>query len=183
MAYGELGAGITRLRGEFGFESDDLTTYSAGAYINLTLAAGLNVQVEGRGYRVDWAGNFSASDTGAFAHVYWRDAERFAVGGFVGQTSLSLYGMLGNMLTGGAEAQAYLGALTLYGQAAGFDSKASSGWLYFNGYFLRGAARFFATPNLRLQFDAQWARIENSDSTDALSLVGTAEYRLTGTPL
>ena len=78
--------------------------------------------------------------------------------------------------------KAYLGDVTLYGQAGAFTSSASSGWLYFDGHFLRGTARYFATPNLRLQFDAQWASINNSDHTAAISLVGTAEYRLKNAP-
>jgi hypothetical protein len=177
-AYGELGGGWTDLRFANGFSTTGLTTLSGAAYANLSFAERWNVEVEGRGYALDHNGNSDAADAGGFIHVYWRDPDRFALGAFVGYDALTLYtAQHGDMVTGGAEAQLYLGNLTLYGQAAAFRSSASTGWLYFDGYFLRGSARYFATPNLRLQFDAQWAAINNSDHTSALTLVGTAEYR------
>jgi hypothetical protein len=183
MGYGEVGVGGTVLRGEFGFTSENLATYAAGAYVNFPFGRGWNIEAEGRGYWVDWAGSYSASDVGTFFHLYRRDPERFSVGGFAGHTALSLYGMQGSMWTAGAEAQAYLEKLTLYGQAGGFNSSATAGWLYFSGFFVRGTARAFPAPNLRLQFDAQWAVINNSDRTSALTLVGTAEYRFQNSPL
>jgi hypothetical protein len=180
--YGELGGGWTRLQAASGFSVDSLPTYAIGGVVNLPVANAWNLELEGRTFQVDPAATFSAFDTGAFAHFYYRDPMRYALGGFAGHTDLNLYGMTGSMWTAGGEAQAYLGQLTLYGQAAAFNSTTSSGWLYFTGYFARGTARYFATPNLRLEFDAQWAHLDNSDHTDALTLIGTAEYRFSGSP-
>jgi hypothetical protein len=114
--YGELAVGLTRLHAEdSGYTSDNLFTYSGGAYLNVPHGDRWNLEVEARGYRVDWAGSDSASDGGVFAHGYWRDPAHYALGAFGGYTALSLYGMQGNMLTSGAEALAYVDALTLYG--------------------------------------------------------------------
>jgi hypothetical protein len=182
-AYGELGAGWSHLHFANGFSVDGLTTLEGAGYANLSFAERWNIEVEGRGYQIDNAGSYTTSDSGVFAHLYWRDPEKASLGAFVGYDALGLYGMRGDMLSGGVEGQLYFGNLTLYGQGGWFNSSASSGWLYFNGGFVRGTARYFATPNLRFQFDAQWAALNNSDHTNALSLVGTVEYRLTSLPL
>jgi hypothetical protein len=176
--YGELGAGWTT--GDF--TANGLATYSAGGFLNLPFAERWNIEIEGRGYSIDPNG-YGASDMGGFAHLYWRDVDHFALGGFAGITQLGLYGMQGRMLTGGAEAQSYLGNLTLYGQAAAFStSRIDNGWLDFDGYFVRGSARYFATPNLLLQADAQLAEFDGFDHFAALSLRGLAEYRFSGAP-
>ena len=103
--YGELGLGWTGLQFANGFSQDGLFTFSGGAYLNLPFAERWNLEVEGRGYSIDRAGSYSASDIGGFAHLYWRDSERFAVGGFAGYTAIGLYGTRGEMLTAGMETQ------------------------------------------------------------------------------
>jgi hypothetical protein len=182
-AYGELGAGWARLHAASGSARDGLTTLEGAGYANLSFAERWNTEVEGRGYQIDNGGSQPVSDSGVFAHVYWRDPEKAALGAFIGYDALGLYGQHGDMVSGGVEGQLYFGNLTLYGQGGLFNSSASSGWLYFDGGFVRGTARYFATPNLRFQFDAQWAALNNSDHTYALTLVGTAEYRLNSLPL
>jgi hypothetical protein len=178
MGYGEVGIGVTTLRGEYGYTSDPMASYAAGAYVNFPLAERLNLEVEARGNWVNSDSNGRASDAGAFLHLYWRDPQRLAVGGFAGYSGLTIYtNQHGRMWTAGAEVQAYLDNVTLYGQAAGVSSSASSGWLYFDGFFIRGTARAFVMPNLRLQFDTQWSRLNNTDRIDILTLIGTAEYR------
>ena len=181
MGFGELSLGWMSTD----FSTDSLLAVSGGGYLNLPLAQQWNLEVEGRAYSANGTLGTNASDAGIFGHFYWREPEHFALGGFAGYTRLGLYGAQhGDMFTGGAEAQAYWGDVTVYGQAAAFTSSAAdTGWLYFNGYFVRGAARYFPTPNLRLQFDAQWATLDNTDHTNALSLVGTAEYRFSQWPL
>lgn len=182
--YGELGTGVTNLRAEStGNTRNDLKTTAAGGYFNLAVGQRWNLEVEGRGTWIDWAHDNSASDSGVFAHVFWRNPTHFAVGAFGGSTDLSLYGMQGRMTTTGGEALAFINALTLYGQAAWFKSTTSAGWLYFTGHFVRGTVRLFATSDLRFQLDAQWAVLDNSDHTAAFTLAGTAEYRLPNLPL
>ncbi len=179
MGYGEAGIGVTTLSNEYHISSNSFASYDAGAFVNIPFAARWNIEIEGRGNWVHSASYGTASDAGALIHAYWRDPDHFAVGAFGGYSGLNIYtGQHGSMWTGGAEAQAYFNNLTLYGQVAGFNSTASSGWLYFNGFFIRGTARFFPTPNLRLQLDAQFANLKNTDSIDVLTLIGTAEYRL-----
>ncbi len=178
MGYGEVGIGVTTIRNEYVYDSGAVASYDAGVYVNLPFADRWNVEVEGRGNWINSTDTGTGSDAGGFVHVYWRDPDRFAVGAFAGYSALTIYtGQHGDMWTAGAEAQAYFDRVTLYAQAAAFNSSASSGWLYFDGYFIRGSARFFATPNLRLQLDAQWSELNNTDRIDVLSLMGTAEYR------
>jgi hypothetical protein len=155
-----------------------MASYAAGAYVNIPAPERWNVEVEARGNWVSSDSHGRGSDAGAFVHLYWRDPGRLAVGGFAGYSALTIFtNQHGRMWTAGGEVQAYLDNLTLYGQVAGFSSSASSGWLYFDGFFIRGTARAFVRPNLRLQLDTQWSRLNNTDRIDILTLMGTAEYR------
>jgi len=181
-AYGELGGGM--LTTPF-LPGQTLGVVSAAGLANLPLGDMLNFEAEGRGTSASGGSDAYStySDWGAYAHLYWRDPQRFAFGIFGGGSDLTARSIThGALVLGGGEAQAYLGNFTLYAQGAAFQSTAKSGWLYFNGWLARGTVRFFATPNFKLQFDGQWAAINAALNTTALTLIGSAEYRFSGTP-
>jgi hypothetical protein len=61
----------------------------------------------------------------------------------------------------GAEAQAYLGNLTLYGQAGyGNNTKGDPGEGFNEGWFVRGVARYFLRPDTKLEAEFSYAEAD-----------------------
>lgn len=119
------------------------------------------------------------------AHVAYRNSD-FALGAFGGITSANNLDWDGQMVHGivGGEAQAYLGAFTLYGQA-GFIGRVSGA----NEYepkalgFGRAVARYFVTPNDKLQVEFGYAMGDtyaNPVKTKITTWGASVEHRFAG---
>ena len=119
-----------------------------------------DVQGDGANYTGQTSGpsRFSAQSYLIAAHASWRD-QRGLIGVFAGAGDASPDELMPAAVRhgiGGVEGQLYWNAFTLYGQA-GYDTTIgglSSGpgtldtvW----AWFVRGTARYYATPNLRLE--------------------------------
>jgi hypothetical protein len=122
-----------------------------------------------------------------FVHGFGRNGAG-AIGLFGGYSSVEMFRSdIGNVLTGGAEVQGYLGNVTLYGQAGVFSSTAVNDPYFFDfhGWFARATARYFLTPRTRMQVDAQWTSItpgEVGDGASAFTLIGTVERQFANAP-
>lgn len=146
--------------------------------VNLPFGGVVNLELE--------AGAKSRSPLGdeevsAFAHLYWRDPSRFAVGIF-GGTSNPYFSRFTSF---GGEAQLYLGNLILYAQGA---------WGTAGGNFsdrpdrmlqARGNVKWFPTPGTSIAADASFTRFSEIFGSDlnvgAVAL--TATQQLWNSPL
>jgi hypothetical protein len=124
-------------------------------------------------------------------HVAWRDPNSHAVGvfaAFTGTNNLDYCGANGGAL-GGVEGQKYLGNLTLYGQLGygGQFNNANCGMID-DYWFIRGIARYFVNPNLRVHAEVSYAdgdsQSTNGESGNAsiLSWGAGIEHRLANSP-
>lgn len=112
-------------------------------------------------------------------HLSYRDPNRGLLGVFGGYAWSNVktgHGNSGNydMAFFGAEAQAYVGNLTLYAQAGyGDNTKGDSGNGFNEGWFVRGVARYFLRPDTKLEAEISYA--EADPFTD-----GTNKGKFTG---
>lgn len=93
-------------------------------------------------------------------HIAYRMPQSYAIGAFAGSTATNLLDFDGGMSYGfgGLEAQAYLGLLTLYGQGGLFGRWAGvKDEQIIDGYFLRGVARYYVTPDDKLSASVEYA--------------------------
>lgn len=175
--------------GGFWFDeiSDDHFWAAGGAgRINVPFAESWNAQGD---FTVDAIGRDGESmrALGGAMHVYWRDPDAYAFGGFAaiksyGASSFTVFDMWD--WTVGPEAQVYFGNVTLYGQAyyGGLE------WDSFPGDYdrmgARGVVRYFAQENLRFDAEIAFDRTDFAGDYDvdtvALGLQGT--YRFADTP-
>ncbi|MEJ0013679.1 MAG: hypothetical protein WDM94_13895 [Bauldia sp.] len=184
IGYGDVGAGgqtLSDSNGNWG-----MPRFAGDAAVNIPISERFNLEFEAWGdTQYGQYYYFGHAAAGTFVHAYAR-SEAGSFGAFGGYTNLEFGGYEhGDMFTGGVEGQGYFGNLTLYGQVAGLTSKGRENdiLLTFNGWLARGTARYFATPDTRLQFDAQWMSLSlPTGHGDVLSLVGTAEHRFAATP-
>lgn len=122
-------------------------------------------------------------------HLFYRDPQTFLLGGFVqlGSTTFSFesYQSTFNRAYAGIEGQLFLENFTLYGQA-GVSHITDAGYPDFNfgGYFATLEARYFLTPDFRIEghvgvgtFD-----IYPDVNTSTLNIGASAEYRLPDSP-
>ncbi len=119
----------------------------------------LDAQAEGTSYRFTspgfGSGHFSTHAYLVGGHANWRDPQRGLFGVFVGAGDGTGPFFISAVRHGvvGLEGQLYLGSLTLYGQA-GYDStigNISPSLDSMHAWFVRGTARFYASPNFRLE--------------------------------
>lgn len=142
-----------------------------------------------RRYNEEGEFDFDLLDVDAALHLFHRDPESHLLGGFVQINSQRAADeddvWFSRSLMAGAEAQAYLGDLTLYG-ALGYRGIGIDGYAeYLSGYFASAEVRYFLTPDLRLDvhgFLSQTLRDENSDIF-AAGIGAGVEYRLPESPL
>jgi len=126
------------------------------------------------------------------AHGFYREPGQFLVGGFIQAGSDTQVGN-GNhfneagieRLYGGGEGQLCWGDFTLYGQAALQEGSDGESPLAF-GYVADVEARYFLTPNLKLDGHVGLDHLDANSFSDALTKVNVgvgAEYRLDGSPI
>lgn len=125
---------------------------------------------------------------GGASHVYWRDPQAFALGGFA-SFSKARWAVSGskidiaNQWTGGLEAQAYLGDLTLYGQAwIGRSQTFSNPAMSQIG--VRAVARYYANDNLRLDGEVNYVTSHKDSMRDTnTAAAAQINYRLASVPV
>jgi hypothetical protein len=107
-------------------------------------------------------------------HLSLRDVSQGLIGGFGGFGLANGDSSSANYIFAGGEAMAYLGEWTLYAQGGWFDSE-SNDFRYDLGlndaWFVRGVARWFLSPDARLQGEFAWASGDYGffeDSADVL---------------
>lgn len=138
--------------------------------VNLPFAGVFNLEFEaGAQSRAPW----NDSLVGAFAHLYWRDPSRFALGIFGGYTNpydARFYSF-------GGEAQLYLGSFTLYAQGSRGTSDVSCSSCPTETWQGRGSIQWFVTPGTNLAVDGLYTRYSEINSSD----LNVATVILTGT--
>ena len=176
--YGEIYLGGLQVS-EFGDDTDIHAGGGAGR-VNIPFAEKWNVQLDGTYDRIWEDGDF-IDGLGGAVHAYYRDPQRFAVGLFATYKHYGTGFPDTNDDTVGPEAQVYFGNLTLYGQAyygkidLDFDNPTEWG--------VRGVARYFVQPNLRLDGEVAFNRVGfDFADFDAVSLAAQTMYRFEGTP-
>lgn len=140
-------------------------------------------------YNYDGDFDFDLLDIDAALHLFHRNPDSHLLGGFVqinsqrGSDEDDVWQSRSVMV--GAEAQAYLGDLTLYG-TLGYKGFSRDGYDdYLSGYFASAEVRYFLTPDLRLDVHgvlSQTLRDEDNDIVSA-GIGAGVEYRLPESPL
>lgn len=164
--------------------------------IDLGSGLGLQGDIAYQSYRFDTdlpaAYNF-ADMTGAL-HLFYRDPDAYQIGGFVQVTQQSHFYSAANSYESrtrsivGAEGQLFLDSLTLYGQAGLMHEDFGNGSYTQTGAFVTGQARYFLTPDFKVDLHGMAARLTgsplpgNSDFTKAGIGIG-AEFKLPESPL
>lgn len=137
-----------------------------------------------RRYNENGEFDFDLLDIDAALHVFHRDPDSHLLGGFVQINSQDAADenneFLSRGLMVGAEAQAYLGDLTLYGSLGykGFGIDGNDD--YYSGYFASTELRYFLTPDLRLDVHGILSQIMRDEDSDIVSAgIGAGvEYRV-----
>jgi hypothetical protein len=145
------------------------------------------------GYRFNFNDDRDARFSGIMgAHLAMRDPNSHAIGvfgAFTGANNLDYCGANGGGL-GGVEGQKYFGNLTLYGQVGGGGQFNNADCAMFDSYwFVRGVARYFIDPNLRLAAEISYADGKGQFNTpgasadiNILSWGASIEHRLMNSP-
>lgn len=139
---------------------------STSAY-NIPIWNSFSIQIDGVGeYYTGLNGHADVKNNSAVGlHLSYRDPGRGLIGIFGGYAWSKLKSGHDadkyEMAMIGAEAQAYLGNLTLYAQAGyGNNTKGASGEGFNEGWFVRGVGRYFFTPNTKLEAEISYAEAD-----------------------
>jgi opacity protein-like surface antigen len=156
--------------------------------VNFPLDARWNIQTDALVDSV-WFDGVNIYGYGGAVHAYWRDPSRFALGGFGTITRYGGDGAGGEhpySYTFGPEAQAYLGNVTLYGQGYFGQLENFVGGESADLWGVRGIVRYYATPDLRLEGELGYQKIDFSEFFEpdlkTFSAAAQATYRFSGTP-
>lgn len=173
-----------------GFDADG-SNWSLRGAINSSINNGFNIQVDGIYSSTEVEGLDSDSIIGS-AHAYYRQPDRFAVGGFIEAARLSssvldAVSTLGlddhaTDIIGGVEAAYFTDPVTIYGQL-GFGQVSYSG---FDADHLRAraGARFYATDNIRFDLDGMFNRLSAYGAdVDVYTVSAVGNYRLANAPI
>jgi hypothetical protein len=137
--------------------------YGGEARVNWWFAPNWSIQTdleaEGTGQYQDTGDGRIMGTVGK--HLTWRDPSRGALGILGGYTMTNILAGLGSTSRTffGGEGQLYLGNFTLYGQGGGtwFHNSTNNETVWDNAWFIRGVARWFITPNDKLQGEIGYA--------------------------
>lgn len=193
-----IGAGPAGAEIEFGGSSDSIDGYAVEALLSgvimFTPVLGVQGDIQFTSRTLDDSGNDVKTNSfdGAL-HGFYREAGKFLVGGFVqiGRDDLSYgsfsAGEIDRAYVGG-EAQVYLDNLTLYGQAGmqQFDSGSGPVSIGLSGWFANAEARYFLTPNLRIEARAGFSTLDLDilSATFDTATVGVGiEYKFDSLPV
>lgn len=166
--------------------------------IDLGSGLGLQGDIAYQSYRfnTNLPATYNFSDLTGALHLFYRDPAAYLFGGFVQVTHQGqYYSADGNDPFGvrtrsivGAEGQLYLDNLTLYGQAGLMHEDLGNDSYTQTGAFLTGQARYFLTPDFKVDLHGMAARLTgsplpgNSDFTKLGVGIG-AEFKLPESPL
>ena len=122
-------------------------------------------------------------------HLTWRDPQSFAFG-MLGSVGSSSGGEDENATFWliGAEGQFYLPTITFYGQGGYFEADdENENDVMTDAWFIRGVARWFISPDMRLQGEGSYANGDENDSPSGdfefWSWEIRYDQRFTGTPV
>jgi hypothetical protein len=166
--------------------------------IDLGSGLGLQGDIAYQSYRfdTDLPATYNFADMTGALHLFYRDPNAYLVGGFVQVTQQSqFYSADGDdpydvrtRSIAGAEGQVFLDNLTLYGQAGLMHEDLGNDSYTQTGVFLTGQARYFLTPDFKVDLHGMAARLSgsplpgNPDFTKAGIGIG-AEFKLPDSPL
>jgi opacity protein-like surface antigen len=145
-----------------------------GGALNVPVG-GLNVQFDGAGAMLKQGSDAVGYARGA-AHVFYRTGSH-ALGAFAGFEDV----FDSSAWFIGGEAQAYLGHVNLYGQAA-WQSLGGCCGPDDSSFFVRGSAQLFLTDNILVQGDVKFTTHIEAEPFNATMWGGTVEARLASTP-
>lgn len=193
-----IGAGLSGSEIEFGGSSDSIDGYAVEALLSgaimLTPVLGVQGDIQFTSRTLDDSGNdVTMSSFDGALHGFYREADKFLVGGFVqiGRDELS-YGSSDDSNVDrayvGGEAQVYFDNLTLYGQAGmqQFDTGSGPMSIGLSGWFVNAEARYFLTPNLRIEARAGFSTLDfdiMSATFDTATLGVGIEYKFDELPV
>lgn len=177
----QLNADLFALRFDPEFGDGEFTGYGGAARVNIAFSERWNAQLDVRSQTIG-LGEFNANDTGQFLHLYLRDPTSHAIGIYGGFGSFVTPFFAIDQATIGAEAQRYLGPLTLYGQ--GGYSHLASGDTSADLFMGRVQARLFITDNAFIAGDLMWAHLDTHAEfvADFQTAAATAMVRLPNSP-
>ena len=147
--------------------------YGGEGRVNWWFAPNWSVQTD---LEAEGTGKYQATNDGRITgtvgkHLTWRDPNRGALGIFGGYSMTNLLGDQGSTSRTffGGEGQLYLDKFTLYGQVGGtwFHNGTDNHAEWDDAWFIRGVARYFFTPNDKLQGEIGYASGRNrADQAD-----------------
>ncbi len=152
---------------------------AVGGTVNVPLAGGLNIEIEGQSAMVTLGfggGSFSGGYSKGQIHAYLRNPG-FAIGAYGGYEAPIIGLSLWNI---GAEAQAYWQNMTLTGQLA-FVNWNTGGGPSGTATSARGGVKFFLTDNIAFDGDIRWMSTSVAGGAN-FTLAAGAEARVAGTP-
>jgi hypothetical protein len=104
-------------------------------------------------------------------HLNYREVDQYLLGAFVGWgQSFSEDDDLSHFVTAGAEMQYYINNITLYGQVGFVAGDNDDEDTFEEGIFGRGVARFFMSPNTKLQ--AEFSVLSGDADGDSGEVIG-----------
>jgi opacity protein-like surface antigen len=168
-------------------DSDSFGVFGGEGRVNWNFAPGLSTQFDIEGEGTSGLDNIGDGDSRVFgavgAHLSWRNPGSLlgAFGGVAYSNNLYDYTDFSSWF-GGVEGQAYFGPLTLYGQL-GYSASINGEDAFDHVWFARAVARYFLTPNTKLQAevgyaDGAWAY--EGDPAHIWTWGLGVEHRLTG---
>jgi hypothetical protein len=177
----QLNADVFAMRFAPQFGDDDFTGYGGAARANIAFNEEWNAQLDVQGQTIQF-GPFTADDAGQYLHLYARDPASHAVGIYGGHATFVSPFFSIDQTTIGAEAQKYIGQLTLYGQGA--YSHLTSGPTSADLFTARGQARWFVTDNASIAADLMWGHLDTHADfvADFQTAAATAMVRLDNSP-
>ena len=194
-----IGAGPAGTEIDTGSDTFNLDGYALEALLSgsimLTPVLGIQGDVQFTSRTLDDSGDdITTNSFDGALHGFYREADKFLVGGFVqiGRDDLSYNsaseGTIDRAYVGG-EAQVYFDNLTLYGQAGmqQFDLSSNSPTsIGLNGWFANAEVRYFLTPNLRIEARAGFNTLDFeilSATFDTVTIGAGVEYKLESLPI
>jgi hypothetical protein len=169
-----------------GRQSDTDFGYGGAARINVPFNERWNVQGDLAG---DWIKVKSEDATigmySAALHGYWRDPGSFSVGAFANWQGTSFDGEMSDLyaLMAGPQAQIYFDKVTLYGQAYFGQLRSTSSDQQFGTWGVRGVARYYMQPNLRLSAEAAYFSVDIDSGINTVALAAQGDYRFDNSPI
>lgn len=191
------GAGQASYNDEDPVDYGLITGFASGEY-NFTPMMGGQVDVVGVVQQFNADDEYKYTEIDGAAHLFYRDPMKFLVGGFaqIGnhhESDSGKYSADYGRTFIGAEGQAFLDKVTLYGQVgvvlADFSDNDSGPTVNARGFFATGEFRYFLTPNFKIDVHGGLSKLTPEDvsgsdlSTVNYNFGGGVEYRFDDSPL